>query len=796
VSPVVQLPGTYILLATNPTNGCVARDTVVMAADVNQPLVGIATPALLTCTTTTVALNGTATGVNAGLVPLWNTTNGQLGGNSSSLQATAQGPGTYTLLVTDPSNGCTAQMAVTVQQNIQPPIAEAGNAATLTCATTSITLAGGSSLGAAADYAWNTIDGFIVSGQNSTAPLVNEAGTYALVVTDPQNGCTATDNVVIGQNTTPPTVQIATPTMLTCTQTSVGLVATTLPAMVNAVWATSNGHFTNGQSTLTPSVDQPGTYNLTISNPINGCSNVAQVFVNQNIAPPNVDAGASATLKCNLAQIQLEGAAIGMNGTPVSVVWSTVGGNILLGGNTLQPQINQSGIYVLTATDPANGCTRTDQVVITTDSVAPILSIATPELLTCTRQQVVLLANAAQTGPNPVLLWSTQLGHFANGQNTLLPTVDVPAEYNLLVTNPSNGCTAQVSVTVGQDVQLPIADAGQSGVLHCNLTELSLVGSAMQAGNMPQYLWSTTNGQFSGNTQTPTVVASAAGTYLLRVTNPANGCTDTDEVVISSLLPPSFAPISQQPTCLQPLGMLGFGNVLGGTPPFVYSFDGGNTFAGAIEKSNLPHGAYHLVLEDANGCHAETELTLAEPLFPSVTLPSVYEIELGDSVRLIPQLAFGAPNNYVWAWQEGAATTTLSCPDCPKPWATPFTNATYVLTITDSEGCTATAQTAVKVDTRRYIYAPNVIAPDGDAPNNRFTIFGRGIVQIDVLEVYDRWGALLWQGRQLSPGDLNTGWDGTRNDRRLDPGVFVWKAVLVFPGGKRELYAGDVTVVR
>jgi large repetitive protein len=69
-------------------------------------------------------------------------------------------------------------------------------------------------------------------------------------------------------------------------------------------------------------------------------------------------------------------------------------------------------------------------------------------------------------------------------------------------------------------------------------------------------------------------------------------------------------------------------------------------------------------------------------------------------------------------------------------------------------------------------------------------------VEIDVLQVFDRWGELVWQGNNLAPNDVDAGWDGRLGSRALMPGVFVWQAVLVFPDGETEVFSGDVTIVR
>ena len=60
----------------------------------------------LTCTTTTVVLGGSST--TTGATFSWSTTGGTIDSGGASATPTVSAPGTYTLTVTDPSNGCTS----------------------------------------------------------------------------------------------------------------------------------------------------------------------------------------------------------------------------------------------------------------------------------------------------------------------------------------------------------------------------------------------------------------------------------------------------------------------------------------------------------------------------------------------------------------------------------------------------------------------------------------------------------------------------------------------------------------
>jgi gliding motility-associated-like protein len=359
-----------------------------------------------------------------------------------------------------------------------------------------------------------------------------------------------------------------------------------------------------------------------------------------------------------------------------------------------------------------------------------------------------------------------------------------------MVANTQNGCTATFATTVLENTTSPAANAGPDALLHCNQPTANLNANA-QAGL--QYLWQTSgSGHIVQGSSSALAVIDQPGTYLLTVTNPANGCTATDSAVATEITLPAFDTELVQPDCHTPTGTIEFVSTSGGLAPYTYSFDGGTAFISDTDKAQLAPGSYQLVIKDQYGCTVTDEAVITEPHFPSVSLPAVYRIELGDSVQLVPQTVPAAPQIQSWAW---SATPTLSCTNCPSPYATPFTGTEYQLTITDNNGCTATAATRVEVDIRRHIYVPNVFHPDGDAENNRFLIFGRGVVEIKDLSVFDRWGNMVWRGEHLAANDQSTGWDGNMRNKKVSPGVYVWQAVIVFPDGVAEIYSGDVTVI-
>jgi hypothetical protein len=62
--------------------------------------------------------------------------------------------------------------------------------------------------------------------------------------------------------------------------------------------------------------------------------------------------------------------------------------------------------------------------------------------------------------------------------------------------------------------------------------------------------------------------------------------------------------------------------------------------------------------------------------------------------------------------------------------------------------------------------------------------------------VYSRWGEKLFETRNIALNDPYVGWDGLIRGQSALPGVYVWVAEISFLDGLKEIYQGDVTVVR
>lgn len=186
-------------------NGCKASTDVGVVEVADYSLM-ILSPDVLNCesnvTETLEAIVSQPPGLNFDF--LWTSNTAQIVSGENTATPIVDQPGIYTVLVTD-NFGCSKTEGVQVFADVNTPFANAGEDEELNCITPSVELNTNlSSLGQDFAYQWNTPDGNIVSGGNTTMAIVDAPGTYELVVTNLINGCTANDFVDVILNDAAP----------------------------------------------------------------------------------------------------------------------------------------------------------------------------------------------------------------------------------------------------------------------------------------------------------------------------------------------------------------------------------------------------------------------------------------------------------------------------------------------------------------------------------------------------------------------------------------------------------------
>lgn len=410
--------------------------------------------------------------------------------------------------------------------------------------------------------------------------------------------------------------------------------------------------------------------------------------------------------------------------------------------------------YTVTVTTPLTTCTST-----TTITVLPLPVVnAGADQTVCQGGSVTLSgAGAVSYGWN-------------NGVTNATAFTPAATQTYTVTGTDASGCinTDQVIVTVNP---LPTVNAGADQAV-CIGGSVTLTGSGA-AG----YGWN--NGVANGVAFTP----AATQTYTVTGTD-ANGCINTDQVVVTVNPLPAITAGADQVICLgTPATLSGGGGVS-------YTWTNGVT-NGSSFNPGLGTTTYTVTGTDANGC-INTDIVTIE-----VVTPPVAVILTSGDLTGTPGLVVGFANDsqsadqYSWDFGNGLFTETTNIGDSyEQTYAFP---GIHTITLTASNGIcedTDTVQVIVVPYPPAIIHVPNVFTPDGDGINDFFFIDVENGASIDVA-IFNRWGSQL-----MDYHDFAGKWDGTINGDKATDGTYFFTYTVTGIDGNVSTGHGFVELLR
>ena len=465
------------------------------------------------------------TAVAAGSSPsyTWST-----GSNASSISVSPNLTTAYSATIA--SGFCTEIITKTITVN-PLPVANAGTSpSSITCASPNQALSGSGG----GTYVWSGSG--IVSGGTSASPTVNGPGPFSLVVTSGA-GCTSTNvaTVSVPVNTILPIPAISNATVLNCSNPSINLTGTPA-AGVTYVW-TGPGIVSGGTS-ATPLVNTGGTYNMTVTSTVNGCSsstNLAIAAINNSIVIAPATTG-SVTCVNNIINLTTTNQA-GHNFT-----WTAPGGaSITSGQNSAAATGSNSGTYSVTVFNTTNGCSQVGTIAAVVNTVQGVPSVNTTGTVTCLNNAINLTSGTGGV----TYTWVPPAGSsISSGGNTASASGSGPGTYTLNVTNLINGCTNTNAIAVTTQTTKPIAVINTTPVITCNTPTVTINGGPASGVT---YTW--TGVSVVGGTNTANANINATGLYSLAVTSSSNGCVSTTPATVnitSNLVTPAITALGSQ----------------------------------------------------------------------------------------------------------------------------------------------------------------------------------------------------------------------------------------------------------
>jgi len=619
----VSKSGDYQLVVRRRELGATCTDTatVTVAADTDTPIADAGPAQVLDCRNNQLMLGGGATTTGAAFDHQWQTADGNLLSAPDQPTVEVDAPGEYVLQVTNNQNGCEDFDTVLVTENLVLPEVDPGADTLLTCANPSLVLDGsGSATGSDFSYRWRGANGAVAAGADELTPTVNRPDRYTLIVTNEATGCVDSAAIEVGIDTLSPTVAIAPPPTLNCAVTSFTLNAagSSSGADFDFVWRSTNGaNIVADADTYFPEVNAAGTYELMITNTVNGCRDSAATVVSENVSTVFASIRGDVELTCRQDTLELDGFDPN-NNSNVAYSWSTSDGGFVTDPNNPTVLVDQAGAYQLLVTDLLTFCEDSATVTVTTDRTLPVAEAGTDTTLNCNRPSLQLDGRGSDRGTPYLYRWTGPC--ITAGADSLQPRIDCGGVYYLEVTDTGSGCSNTDSVFVGEDLAPPLVEAGPEQTITCRRSVVRLDGAASDQGPELEVIW--TGPGFLGSTDTLAPLAREVGMYRLEMTNSSNGCTATDSVMVTidTLAPVADAGASAQVDCRDPEVIIGGAGTSTG-PDFSYEWSTLNgNITGAVDQPTTTAAASGnyllLVTDDNNGCQDTASVRLTSSLAP------------------------------------------------------------------------------------------------------------------------------------------------------------------------------------
>jgi len=273
-----------------------------------------------------------------------------------------------------------------------------------------------------------------------------------------------------------------------------------------------------------------------------------------------------------------------------------------------------------------------------------------------------------------------------------------------------------------------------------------------------------------------------AGEYSVSTTD-ANGCQRSDTLLLNSLVIVEADAGEDTTICFGSTIRL---NGQGGHTPswspadFLSDPDVADPLVEEITETTT----YVLTIseeESTFGCFNTDTVTISLlPLTGLTASEDTFVVE-GSSVSL--DATGGSFTDYRWEPEAGLDDSGIR-----NPVATPQQSTVYTVSATNEFGCEESDSVFIEVieDIRAY----NVFTPNGDGINDFFDIENAYRFPDIVVEVYSRWGDLLFQSRGYDDGSR---WDGRARNREVPTGTYYY---VIIPHQGATPITGNVTIIR
>jgi len=229
------------------------------------------------------------------------------------------------------------------------------------------------------------------------------------------------------------------------------------------------------------------------------------------------------------------------------------------------------------------------------------------------------------------------------------------------------------------------------------------------------------------------------------------------------------------------------------------TFRFGDGYSTTTSYESLGHtyaiGNYTVYLEDMSmeGCSAE------DSIYVNIFTPpeAIIEFQPDSASGLNPEIEFfgnqsieGEAPIIDYYWNFGDREKIRE----ENPVHTYADTGRYevLLKVTDENQCTDTDTTMIRIYPELSFYIANAFTPNGNGLNATFGPRGLYFEEKSFeFLIFNRWGNLIFES-----SSIDDRWDGTYKDKEVPVGLYIWIINLRDNSGTKEVYKGNVMLIR
>lgn len=616
-----------IYYQVNSAQGCVGFDTSIIQVN-SAPVITINTPAILCDNNNAFALTAT---------PIGGTWSGPFTNSSGVFDPSLSGAGMFTAnySYTD-ANNCNSTSSIIISVNSSPnsgiqnpgPICTASPIITLIANTAGGTWSGGA----------------YISPTGNFNPATSGAGIFPVTYTVTTNGCTSSSTQNISVSTTPNSTINAVGTL--CNNgTPLQLTAAT----AGGAW--SGGPYINNSGVFNPSIAGNGTHTVQYVVTSGACSSTSNLSISVNAAP--TPAFTNPTNSICTSDPNTFIAATPSNGSYTGNPYITISG-------IFDPSLSGNGIFPVTYTVNANGCTASANGTIVVNA-SPNANFTIPNSNTMCSSDGPSVFNAITPGGT----WSGSPAISPSGLFT--PSIAGPGVHSITYTVSNAGCTDTHTEIIS------ISAAPNVNILSPTITCLQS-GTQLLFANTPGGVWTGNSSYISGAGLFDPLIAGIGSHLVVYTVYGGNGCAGFDSTYIIVNANPD-ATITYPGTICENAGIQTLTSITPGG-----SWSGGPYINNNLFDPSVAGTGNHFVqynVTSAQGCSSQASIVITVNPIP-VALFTNQNNGLTSYLSDLSQHS----NSWEWDFGDGSSVDTTQNPTHQFP-----DNGTYFVRLIVSNAC-------------------------------------------------------------------------------------------------------------